>query len=75
MKRTMSERDICTKFITPAISQADWDNQKQFREAFSFAKGRIVERGTLHTSGKGQPVEAYQYLEQLAQALVEQAIL
>lgn len=30
-KRQLSERDICTKFITPAIQQAGWE-QHQFRE-------------------------------------------
>ncbi len=24
-KRTLGERDICTKFITPALRQAGWD--------------------------------------------------
>ena len=24
-KRSLSERDICTKFITPALRQAGWD--------------------------------------------------
>ena len=30
-KYQLSERDICTKFITPAIVQAGWQ-QHQFRE-------------------------------------------
>jgi hypothetical protein len=49
-KKSMSERDICTKFITPAIVQAGWDLLKQVREEFSFTKGRIVVRGKLHTT-------------------------
>lgn len=24
-KKTLSERDICTKFITPALEKAGWD--------------------------------------------------
>ena len=24
-KKSLSERDICTKFITPALRQAGWD--------------------------------------------------
>jgi type I restriction enzyme R subunit len=24
-KKDLSERDICTKFITPAVKQAGWD--------------------------------------------------
>jgi type I restriction enzyme R subunit len=33
-KCQLSERDICTKFITPAIQQAGWQ-QHQFREEVS----------------------------------------
>jgi len=31
-KKDLSERDICTKLITPALEQAGWDMQKQVRE-------------------------------------------
>ena len=30
--RGLSERDICTKFITPAMERAGWDVQVQVRE-------------------------------------------
>ncbi|MBF0356899.1 MAG: hypothetical protein HQL43_16860 [Alphaproteobacteria bacterium] len=30
-KKTLSERDICTKFITPALRQAGWDEMSQHR--------------------------------------------
>jgi len=46
-KRALSERDICTKFITPAIKQAGWDEMSQIREEVSFTKGRIIVRGKL----------------------------
>ncbi len=51
-KKTLSERDICTKFITPALEQAGWDIQKQVREELSFTDGRIFVRGHLTTRGK-----------------------
>lgn len=51
-KKSMSEQDIRTKFITPAIAQAGWDIQKQVREEFSFTKGRIIVRGKLHARGQ-----------------------
>lgn len=28
LKKKLSERDICTKYITPAIQQAGWDLHK-----------------------------------------------
>jgi len=51
-KKALSERDICSKFITPAIKAAGWDDATQIREEFSFTKGRIIVRGKLVTRGK-----------------------
>jgi type I restriction enzyme R subunit len=51
-KKALSERDICTKFITPALKQAGWDEFSQIREEVSFTKGRIIVRGRLATVGK-----------------------
>lgn len=44
-KKALSERDICTKFITPALVQAGWDIQTQIREEVTFTAGRIIVRG------------------------------
>ncbi|GBD97780.1 MAG TPA: DEAD/DEAH box helicase [Nitrospirae bacterium] len=52
MKPHLSERDICTKFITPAIQKAGWDIQKQIREEVTFTDGRIYVRGHLTARGK-----------------------
>lgn len=51
-KKDLSERDICTKFITPALEQAGWDMQKQVREEVGFTDGRIYVKGNLTTRGK-----------------------
>ena len=59
-KKSLSERDICTKFITPAIVKAGWDSQKQLLEDVSFTDGidicpwkidcqRGTQKGRLHT--------------------------
>jgi type I restriction enzyme R subunit len=50
-KQDLSERDICTKFITPSIVAAGWDVDTQIREEVSFTDGRIYVRGKLHTRG------------------------
>lgn len=52
MKKDLSERDICTKFITPALTAAGWDLRSQIREEVTFTKGRIIVRGKLHTRGE-----------------------
>ena len=51
-KQDLSERDICTKYITPAVKQAGWDEMTQIREEVGFTKGRIIVCGKLVTSGK-----------------------
>ncbi len=51
-KKSLSERDICTKFITPAILKAGWNLHTQIREELSFTNGRIIVRGKLHARGK-----------------------
>src|SRR5215831_19037504 len=43
-KRDLSERDICSKFITPAILKAGWE-QHFFREEVNLTRGRVVVRG------------------------------
>ena len=53
-KRTLSERDICTKFITPALRRAGWGAMTQIREEVSFTKGRIIVRGKLVTRGRAK---------------------
>ncbi|MEQ8242574.1 EcoAI/FtnUII family type I restriction enzme subunit R [Fulvivirga sp.] len=51
-KKEFSERDICTKFINPAIEKAGWDLKRQVREEISFTDGRIIVQGKMHTRGK-----------------------
>ncbi|MEE4151457.1 EcoAI/FtnUII family type I restriction enzme subunit R [Pseudomonas viridiflava] len=61
-KKQLSERDICTKFITPAIQGAGWQ-QHQFREEVSLTDGRVMVRGQLaarirNRDAKGGPKRA-----------------
>jgi len=51
-KKDLSERDICTQFILPALQKAGWDIQTQVREEVSFTDGRIYVRGNKTTRGK-----------------------
>lgn len=51
-KKILSERDICTKFITPAIEFAGWNVHTQVREEVSFTDGRMYVRGHLTARGK-----------------------
>lgn len=53
-KKQLSERDICTKFITPALEQAGWNLQTQIREEFYLTQGRVIVRGQMHTRGQAK---------------------
>ena len=53
-KRSLTERDICTKFILPAIQRAGWDEMLPVRVEAYFTKGRIIVRGKLVTRGKAK---------------------
>jgi Type I restriction enzyme R protein N terminus (HSDR_N)/Type III restriction enzyme, res subunit len=56
-KRSLTERDICTKFILPAVKRAGWDEMLQVREEVYFTKGRIIVRGKLVTRGKAKKAD------------------
>ena len=60
-KKSLSERDICTKFITPALRTAGWDEMLQIREEVSFTKGRIIVRGKLVSRGKSKRADYILY--------------
>ena len=60
-KRSLSERDICTKFITPALRDAGWDVLSQIREEVSFTNGRIIVRGKLVSRGQGKRADYVLY--------------
>ncbi len=62
-KGTLSERDICTKFITPALRRAGWDEMSQIREEVSFTKGRIIVRGKLVSRGRAKRADYILYFK------------
>ena len=68
----LSERDICTKFITPALRGAGWDVMSQIREEVSFTKGRIIVRGKLVSRGKAKRADYVLYYKpNIPLALIE----
>ena len=71
-RSSMSERDICSKFITPALTGAGWDLLTQIREEVGFTKGRIIVRGKLVTRGKAKRADYVLYFKpNLPIALIE----
>src|SRR5258706_4940342 len=62
-KRSLTERDICTKFILPAVKRAGWDEMLQVREEVYFTKGRIIVRGKLVTRGRAKKADFVLYFK------------
>jgi type I restriction enzyme R subunit len=52
-KKSLSERDVCSKYITPAMEKAGWD-QAQIRENVHLTSGRVIVRGRMTTRGKAK---------------------
>ncbi len=60
-KKDLSEQDICTKFITPALVAAGWDLHTQFREQVTLTAGQVIVRGKLVTRGKSKRADYVRY--------------
>ena len=71
-KKSLSERDICTKFISPSMVEAGWDAMSQIREEVTIAKGRITVRGKLVSRGKAKRADyVLYYKSKIPLAIVE----
>jgi type I restriction enzyme R subunit len=71
-KKTLSERDICTKFITPALVRAGWDVQTQIREEVNLTKGRVIVSGRTHRRGEARRADyLLHYKPNLPLAIIE----
>jgi type I restriction enzyme, R subunit len=46
-KKTLSESDIITKFIMPAVENAGWDLMTQIRQEVKLRDGKVIVRGQL----------------------------
>jgi len=71
-KKKLTERDICTKFINPALAQAGWDIQSQVREEFPVTNGRIIVRGRMHTRARPRRADyVLNYKKNMPIAIIE----
>jgi type I restriction enzyme, R subunit len=71
-KKQFSERDICTKYITPALERSGWDLATQVREEFALTNGRVLVRGQLHTRAKNKRADyVLFYKPNIAIAIIE----
>jgi type I restriction enzyme R subunit len=70
-KKTLSERDICSKFITPAIQNAGWNIQTQVLEEVSFTDGKIYVRGQMTARGDRKRADYILYFQDNPIAIIE----
>jgi len=65
-KKSLSETDIRTKFITPAITEGNppgWDVMTQLREEVFFTNGKIIVRGKTVKRGKANKADYILYFK------------
>jgi type I restriction enzyme, R subunit len=63
-KKTLTETDIRTKFITPSLigpPVEKWDRMNQLREEFYFTKGRVIVQGKIVTRGEAKKADYILY--------------
>lgn len=71
-KKSLTEQDIRSKFISPAILAAGWDSLRQLREEVQLTKGRVIVKGKLSTRAEAKRAAFVLYLRQnLPIAVVE----
>ena len=71
-KKSLTEQDIRTKFITPAILEAGWDRMTQMREDVRLTDGRINVRGRLVSRGKSKRADyILEYKPNIRLAVIE----
>jgi len=62
-KKELSERDICTKYILPALIKSGWNSEKQIREEVFFTDGRIFVKGDKTARGERKRADFILYLK------------
>ena len=62
-KKSLSERDICTKFITPALVNSGWNVMTQIREEVTFTSGRVMVRGKIARRGESKRADYILFLK------------
>jgi len=59
-KKSLTEADIRTKFITPALDkdkQGSWDIMTQVLEEYYFTRGRVIVRGRTVRRGEAKKAD------------------
>lgn len=60
-KKELTERDICTKYINPALLKSGWNIQTQVREEVYFTDGKIYVKGNKTKRANGKKADYILY--------------
>ena len=71
MDKSLTEADIKTKFITPAIERAGWDKMSQMKEEVYFTDGRIQVHGQRAKRLKGKKADYILYKQDIPLVVIE----
>ena len=69
-KKELTEQEIRTRYITPAIQDTGW-KKNQFREELYLTTGQIYPRGKVALRGKRKFADYVLYYQDLPLAVVE----
>jgi len=58
-EKKLSERDICTKYITLALTLSGWEHHHQIRKEVNVTDGRVLVNGNLFFYVTIVPVPVY----------------
>ena len=62
-KSALTETDIITKFILPALKQAGWDDMTQIRQEVKLRDGKVIVRGKVAARQKVKSADIVLYLK------------
>jgi type I restriction enzyme, R subunit len=60
-KKSLTEQDIRSKFISPAVHAAGWDAMRHVREEVQLTKGRVIVKGKLTMRGEAKRADYVSY--------------
>lgn len=70
-KKQLNEKEICKKYITPAIEQSGWELNKNYKMEFKITDGRIVVRNNKYVRERGMRADYYLYNNHIPIAIIE----
>lgn len=69
---SLTETEVCMRYITPALERAGWNKQTQILREYSFTDGRVIVKGKIVARGKPKRADyILQYKSNLPLAIVE----